>query len=111
METTDDIIKAAKARVDYETKQREKWEDGLVKLAKRYFETLLDVKPGDLVDYVFICNPEKVIYDGVCMDRYGNLMVKCYHLRKDGTPRAKASLKRWGCFYINEIKYKPNKED
>ena len=111
METTDDIIKAAKARVDYETKQREKWEDGLVKLAKRYFETLLDVKPGDLVDYVFICNPEKVIYDGVCMDRYGNLMVKCYHLRKDGTPRAKASLERWGCFYINEIKYKPNTDD
>lgn len=111
METTDDIIKAAKARVDCSTKRHDKWEDGLVRLAKRYFETLLDVKRGDMVDYVFICHPKKVVYDGVCMDRYGNLKVRCYHLRKDGTPRAKVSLERWGCFYTNEIKYKPNKED
>lgn len=110
MDLADAIIKAAEERVEYEHKRRKKWEGVLVRIAKTAFETLLGVKKGDLVNYKFI-TPKKVIYDDVCMDDYGEFKVRCYHLKNDGTPRKKPSYERWGDFYDNEIKYKPEKKD
>ncbi len=104
------ILEAAKARVEHEDRLQKKWERVLVRLAKSAFETLFGVKQGDVVNMRFI-TPEKVIYDDVCMDDYGNLKVRCYHLKKDGTPRKNPSYERWGEFYNNEIKYKPEKKD
>lgn len=110
MDLADAIIKAAEERVEYEYKRRKKWEGVLVRIAKTAFETLLGVKKGDWVNYNFI-TPKKVIYDDVCMDDYGEFKVRCYHLKKDGTPRKNPSYERWGDFYDNEIKYKPEKKD
>ena len=101
------ILENANAIVEHEYKLRKRWDDVLVRVAKSAFETLLGVKQGDMVEYRFICSPKKVIYDDVCMDKYGDLKVRCYHLKNDGTPRAKASLERWSSFYTNEIKFKP----
>lgn len=103
------IMEAAKARVEHEDRLQKKWERVLVRLAKSAFETLFGVKQGDVVNMRFI-TPEKVIYDDVCMDDYGDLKVRCYHLKKDGTPRKNSSYERWGEFYNNEIKYKQEKE-
>jgi len=104
------IFEAAKAMMEHQYRLRKKWEDVLVKMAKSAFERLFDVKQGDAINIRFI-TPEKVIYDDVCIDDYGDLKVRCYHLKKDGTPRKNASFERWGDFYDNEIKYKPEKED
>ena len=103
------ILEAAEAIVKHECRRRKKWEDVLVRMAKSAFERLFDVKQGDAINMCFI-TPEKVIYDDVCID-YGDLRVRCYHLKKDGTPRKNASFEQWGDFYVNEIKYKPEKED
>lgn len=100
------ILEYANATVEHKFKLRKRWDDVLVRVAKTAFETLLGVKQGDMVEYEFI-GSEKVIYDDVCMDKYGDLKVRCYHLKNDGTPRAKASLERWSSFYANEIKFKP----
>ena len=104
------IMEAAKARVEHEYRLQEKWERVLVRLAKSAFETLFGVKQGDVVNMHFI-TPKKVIYDDVCMNDYGDLKVRCYHLKKDGTPCKNPSYERWGEFYNNEIKYKPEKKD
>ena len=109
MDLADAIIKAAEERVESEYKRRKQWECVLVRLAKPAFETLFGVKKGDMVNYNLFA-PEKVIYDDVCMDDYGDLKVRCYHLKKDGMPRKNPSYERWGEFYDNKIKYKPEKE-
>lgn len=109
---TDPETKAILEMVEHKHKLRKRWDDVLVRVAKTAFETLLGVKQGDMVDFAFTSYSEKVVYDDVCMYR-GNLKVRCYHLKNDGTPRAKASLECWSPFYANEIKSKPesNKED
>lgn len=104
------IWEAANAIVEHECRRRKKWEDVLVRIAKSAFEMLYGVKQGDAINMRYITH-EKVIYDDVCIDKYGDLKVRCYHLKNDGTPRKNASFERWGDFYDNEIKYKPEKED
>ena len=101
------ILEYTNAIVEHRFKLRKRWNDVLVRVAKSAFETLLGVKQGDMVKYEFTSHSEKVVYDDVCMDKYGDLKVRCYHLKNDGTPRAKASLERWSHFYANEIKFKP----
>ena len=101
------ILENANATVEHKSKLRNRWNDVLVRVAKTAFETLLGVNQGDMVEFAFTFHSEKVVYDDVCMDRYGDLKVRCYHLKNDGTPRAKASLERWSHFYANEIKFKP----
>lgn len=101
------ILEYANAIVEHKHKLRKRWNDVLVRVAKTAFETLLGVKQGDMVKYEFTIHSEKVVYDDVCMDKYGDLKVRCYHLKNDGTPRAKASLECWSHFYANEIKFKP----
>lgn len=102
------ILEAAKAKVEYEYMLKKKWENVLAKSAKYMFETTFGVKQGDMVEMRFF-SPKKVIYDDICMDDYGDLKVRCFHLKKDGTPRKNASYERWGDFYFNEIKYKQKK--
>lgn len=101
------ILEYANVIVKHKFKLRKRWDDVLVRVAKTAFETLLGVKQGDMVEYEFISHPEKVVYDDVCMDKYGDLKVRCYHLKNDGTPRVKASFERWSSFYVNKIKFKP----
>ena len=103
---TDPETKAILEMVEHKHKLRKRWDDVLVRVAKTAFETLLGVKQGDMVDFAFTSHSEKVVYDDVCMYR-GDLKVRCYHLKNDGTPRAKASLEHWSHFYANENKSKP----
>ena len=83
------------------------WNNLLINTVEILFETTLGVKKGDVIDMDFIL-PEKVVYDGVCMDKYGNIKVRCYHFKKDGKPRKNPSFERWSCFYCS---YKPNKQN
>ena len=104
---TDPETKAILETVEHKHKLRKRRDGVLVRAVKSAFETMLDVKQGDMVEYMFTSYSEKVVYDDVCLDKHGDLKVRCYHLKNDGTPRVKASLERWSHFYANEIKFKP----